>query len=382
MKIALIDCSVSGHRETYYRTFARTWAELGHQVLLVAPRPSGTDDVARFLPIDARPLRPLPTDQPLRKKLTVLQNAAIRLRNLATLARQLKPFAPDLVYFTCLDDMLPTLGPCRLMQLLFPYRWSGLLVQSALPPYKWYLPDVRPALRSSYCQGVGVLNEYSADSLKAFQPHVYRLPDFADLSTPDPSYPLLQTLKERAAGRKIVSLLGSISERKGLRLLMDSIPLLPASDYFFCIAGRSWLTDEQTRRLKAFEATHDNCLFALEHIPDEACFNALVTASDLLFAVYRHFSGSSNLLTKAAAFGRPIVVARGQCMGRRVEQYATGLAVPEDDTRACAAAIERLCTPQGRPTPDACRRYADEHSIGRLKTALQENLTVKTTKRT
>lgn len=371
MKVAVIDCSVSGHRETYYKEFTRTWAELGQEVLLIAPQESGTASIAAFKKIATRPLVPLPTGQPLKKRAAVLQNAFIRLRNLASIRKQLDGFHPDLVYFTCLDDMLPTLAPMALFNRLLPYAWSGLLVQSALPPYKPGMPDVRPFLRSSRCQGIGVLNEYSIDALKTFQPDIRRLPDFADLSEPNNAYPLLHTLQQQAQGRKIISLLGSIGTRKGISLLLSTIPLLPQEEYFFLIAGKSWLTDTQTQELKAFERSRTNCLFSLEHIPDEACFNALVAASDALFAAYRHFAGSSNLLTKAAAYGKPIIVSEGACMGRRVSNYGTGIAVPQEDAEACRRAIIRLCR-EGAPKPQNFTIYASEHSRNKLADALRQ----------
>ncbi len=92
-----------------------------------------------------------------RKKLVVLRNAVIRLRNLYRLRRSLQRLNPDLVFFACLDDMLPTLAPLWLFNLLLPYQWSGLLVQSALPPYHRGMPDTRPFLRSKNCVGVGIL---------------------------------------------------------------------------------------------------------------------------------------------------------------------------------------------------------------------------------
>ena len=365
MRIAVIDCSVSGHRETYYKEFTRTWANLGNEVLLIAPQESGTGDVATFKKIITRPLLPLPVGKPVKKKLVVLQNALIRLQNLAAIRKQLGDFHPDLVYFPCLDDILPTLAPLSLFDRLLPYTWSGLLVQSALPPYKTGMPDVRPFLRSRHCQGIGVLNEYSMDALKPFQPHIDRLPDFADLSEPKESYPLLCALKEQAKGRKIISLLGSIDTRKGISLLLSAIPFLPEEEYFFFIAGKSWLTETQTQELRAFEASRSNCLFSLERIPDEACFNALVNASDVIFAAYRNFTGSSNLLTKAAAFGKPILVSQGKCMGKRMDDYGIGIAVPEEDAESCRQAIVNLCH-KGAPNPQNFKKYAAEHSLSIL----------------
>lgn len=369
MKVAVVDCSVSGHRETYYREFTRAWVALGAKVLLVAPRPSGTEAVAGFRPIDARTLLPLPAGQPLRKKLAVLRNARLRLRNLAAAGRQLHDFHPDLVCFPCLDDMLPTLPVPGGTGRLFPYPWSGLLVQSVFPAYHWYVPDVRPALRSRLCRGIGVLNEYSIDALRHFQPRIACLPDFADLSQPCAAYPVAKEAKRRAAGRKVISLLGSIDERKGVRLLLDVIKRLPADAYFFVMAGMTWLTGELLDAVKAVGTTRENCLFSLEQIPDEACFNALVAASDVLFAVYHRFTGSSNLLTKAAAFSRPILVSEGLCMGYRVERYGIGLATSETDAEACCQALAALCS-RGAPRPEGFREYAEAHSIERLKGSL------------
>lgn len=374
MKIAVIDCSISGHRETYYKEFTRTWAELGQEVLLVAPQESSTGSIADFKKIATRPLLPLPAGQPLKKKAIVLQNALIRLRNLASIRKQLTEFHPDLVYFPCLDDLLPTLAPMSLFNRLLPYAWSGLLVQSALPPYKPGMPDVRPFLRSRHCRGIGVLNEYSIAALETFQPDIHQLPDFADLSEPNDHYSLLHTLHQQANGRKIISLLGSIGTRKGVDLLLSTIPSLPEEEFFFLIAGKSWLTDTQTQKLKAFEHTRTNCLFSLEHIPDEPSFNALVAASDVLFAAYRNFTGSSNLLTKAAAYGKPILVSQGACMGRRISKYGIGIAIPEENIEACQEAIVRLCR-EGAPKPENFTIYASEHSRTKLADTLRQLIT-------
>ncbi|MCS3171609.1 hypothetical protein NXW76_06820 [Bacteroides thetaiotaomicron] len=89
----------------------------------------------------------------------------------------------------------------------------------------------------------------------------------------------------------------------------------------------------------------------MEKIPDESCFNALIAESDLIFAAYKQFTGSSNLLTKVAAFRKPVIVSRGLCMGRRVEQYGTGQTTGEDNAGECS-----------RGYPLAVYRNKDGHS--------------------
>jgi len=190
-------------------------------------------------------------------------------------------------------------------------------------------------------------------------------------SRPATNYPLLRKLKERARGRKVISLLGSINFRKGIKLLLESIPLLPKDEYFFLIAGKSSLTAQQENDLRAFGESRNNCLFSLEKIPDESCFNALIAESDLIFAAYKQFTGSSNLLTKAAAFRKPVIVSRGLCMGRRVEQYGTGQTTGEDNAGECSAAIRSLCT-ETRMDTQAFARYAHEHEVEKLITCFNQ----------
>ena len=73
MKVTVIDCSVSGHRETYYKQFAQTWAGMGHETSLIAPDGKGVQETVAFQPVSALPLLPLPAGKPLQKKLVVLQ---------------------------------------------------------------------------------------------------------------------------------------------------------------------------------------------------------------------------------------------------------------------------------------------------------------------
>lgn len=54
MKVTVIDCSVSGHRETYYKQFAQTWAGMGHETSLIAPDGKGVQEtVAIFQPVSS-----------------------------------------------------------------------------------------------------------------------------------------------------------------------------------------------------------------------------------------------------------------------------------------------------------------------------------------
>ena len=74
----------------------------------------------------------------------------------------------------------------------------------------------------------------------------------------------------------------------------------------------------------------ENLWIQPEYLADERQFNEIISISSVIFAVYRDFARSSNMLSKAAYFEKPLLVAAGQLMGKRVEHYKIGLAVAQD----------------------------------------------------
>jgi len=46
-------------------------------------------------------------------------------------------------------------------------------------------------------------------------------PDFTDESLPDFSFPIMKQIQDKAAGRKIIGLLGSLDKRKGFLTLLE-----------------------------------------------------------------------------------------------------------------------------------------------------------------
>ena len=72
------------------------------------------------------------------------------------------------------------------------------------------------------------------------------------------------------------------------------------------------------------------------------------------------------MLTKAALFGKPIIVSQGYCMGHRVDAYHTGMAIGETDSAACTTAIKQLCNHSQALSKAQFDLYARDHSIEKL----------------
>ena len=107
----------------------------------------------------------------------------------------------------------------------------------------------------------------------------------------------------------------------------------PAQWYFVQVGRISHtnLLPEDTQALARIQQqSPENLYVHADYLPDETSFNAIIAAADVIFAVYRDFYRSSNMLSKAAYFEKPILVADQCLMGDRVTQYEIGMAVPSD----------------------------------------------------
>lgn len=356
--IAIVAPSTAGHHQTYTRIFARTVLGRGQRVLAIVPDAAGlTAWVEAQCPAAAPNLRavelgvmPNPHAPAM---LQVLVGKASWVRFVAQRIRATGE-QPDLVFHTWLDNCLTPGLSAGVTDLIFPYTWSGLYF------HPWYLRTQlrfaglrqgplanHSALRSRRCPAVAVLDEGIAPLLQArLHKPVIVFPDIADDSEPDAAYAPAQAIRRRAQGRTVVGLLGALSQRKGVMTLLDMLASAPARDWFFVLAGElvvdSFTPAEQARLAALAAAPPENCLLHFQRIPDEPQFNALVVACDSLFAAYIHFLSSSNLLTKAALFEKPIVVSAGYCMGERVARYGIGRAVPAADPDAALAALAEI----------------------------------------
>ena len=207
--------------------------------------------------------------------------------------------------------------------------WFGLCISpSPLPTAGYYsVPSYR---------GTCFLDEAVRAAYRQKMPErVFEyLPDIADTSLPEQVSPLATQILKRAANRKIVFMGGSIGKQKNLARWFELIALANPNDWFFVQIGRlnhnNLLPEDQLALASIVEYPPENLWIQPEYLADERQFNEIISISCVIFAVYRDFARSSNMLSKAAYFEKPILVAAGQLMGKRVEHYKIGLAVAQD----------------------------------------------------
>jgi glycosyltransferase involved in cell wall biosynthesis len=365
--IALIEYHQGGHHTTYLRFLSKALLELGYQVMVFSSQLEEIEEwinhncpnyLQQFhifsIQPEGRPMLPI-----ISKKLPTFLAIFERWFYAAAIIRKASlkiGSSPNLVFFNCLDGYFSRYLPHQIVDSVFPYNWSGLSLQAGLELLRQRpLPILSnylyfwTATQSPRCHAIAVLDRETARQLEnKIQKPVITFPDFADESPFDPDYIVAKQILELAHGRKIVGLIGSLTKRKGLLTLLKVAEQLVDKDFFFVFAGRLYkdtFSDEEFFIIKNVDqASLDNCFFHLDQIPDEPQFNALINSLDILFSAYENFPNSSNILTKAAVFKKPIIVSEGFCMGERVKKFNLGVTIPERNVSKCIEALYYLRT--------------------------------------
>lgn len=275
--------------------------------------------------------RPPPPDQPpampdpephLVHPLSIAHRVAAALRR-AT-------WAPDICLNMYIDTYRTRPEPWQAFEAVNTVPWAGIrFVPGETPDEAWY---ATPSFR-----GMGLLDERICRAYRAALPgRTFQfIPDITETRLPAAESALVRTIRQRAAGRRIVFLGGSIGGQKNLARWYEVAARANRDAWFFVQVGaihRDTLTAEDTLALdRVLAAPQENLLIHPDYLPDEQVFNAIIAASDVIFAVYRDFRISSNMLSKAAHFRKPILVSNRYLLGERVTRYGIGRAVEEED---------------------------------------------------
>jgi len=248
--------------------------------------------------------------------------------------------------------------------------WAGIrFVPSCVPPSEAYY-------KLASLKGMCFLDEQIRQDYATALPNkrFEYLPDVTDASAPSEPSAFATDIQRRAAGRKIVFMGGTISSNKNLSEWFKLIALANPAEWFFVQLGEvheNNLSPEDTVAYQqALVAKPEHLLIHAQYLPDERLFNEVIALSDVLFAVYRKFSLSSNMPGKAAAFEKPILVADGYLMASRVNKYRLGLSVQENDANQMLQALTTLVQPQAQRVvarPEHFAAYRQDFSHAALK---------------
>jgi hypothetical protein len=158
---------------------------------------------------------------------------------------------------------------------------------------------------------------------------------------------LILDLKKKAGARKIIGLIGALDGTKKLIKEFIEISKDPRlSNYYFVIAGEVYETtiEDVTVReiLRDNGSVSDNLYIYNKYIELEADFDYLISQIDILYACYKDFDSSANILAKSARFEIPLLVTEGTWIGRITKQYGLGIAINNPGVSSLVPAILEL----------------------------------------
>jgi hypothetical protein len=393
--IALIDWSWAGHHATYFYSLTREFINIGCDVLPLCPEfaiqevkswrheGKGAGVIHEPIPVGALRLRQSVLPHFLRgpeQAITGFGRIGKQLRKWERTSRK----KIDLVFFTTIYDI--QFLNFNLASRLLGHPWSGIYLHSRsfrMPgkalPNSTRLPRPEQIFQAPGMSSICVLDEGIVDSIAcmvASKKPVLAFPDITLTETIEKTPCLAQKIRAFAGGRKLVVCIGYLYRAKGMKELCMAAMTPALKDIVFLFAGEvDWtgFTDEERRFIRSAWENSPNIMTHLQRIEDERMMNKLIREADLVYAAYIDFPNSSNVMTKAAFYRKPILVSDGYLMAERTRMHRLGAIVPEGSVSDVVEQIRYLCDHGGKSDADYEGYYA-KHSPEALKQALQKVL--------
>jgi len=223
---------------------------------------------------------------------------------------------------------------------------NGLLAGSAYMLRRYYLWQRNLVFKRSRCENIAIQDERYADTLGSHTgKKVVLYPETTTTQVSNPPPDLVRLIEAKRKGRVVVGLLGGVNRVKCADLLLDVIQNFDTSAFLFVLAGNcrcDGFSPDHRAFLETGIHSYENVVFSPKPIPSENDFNAIIAACDIIYTVYRDHFHSSNVISKAVAFRKPVLVTAGELMAKRVKDYGIGHILPEHDAKACFMALQEM----------------------------------------
>jgi len=240
---------------------------------------------------------------------------------------------------------------------------NRLLAGFAYMLRRYYIWQRNWVFKRSRCENIAIQDERYAETLGSHTgKRVVLYPETTTTQVSNPPPDLVRLINAKRNGRVVVGLLGGVNRMKCADLLLDVIRNYNTNAFLFVLAGNCQF-DAFSPDHRAFleEEIHhlENVIFSPKPIPSESDFNAIIAACDIIYTVYRDHFHSSNVISKAVAFRKPVIVTAGELMAKRVKDYGIGHILPEHDATACFNALQEMSASEYHENFLQTARYAD-----------------------
>jgi glycosyltransferase involved in cell wall biosynthesis len=222
-----------------------------------------------------------------------------------------------------------------------------------------------PALHRVFC-----LDPWAAAALGG--PRAVHLPDGITLPGPDVDPEALR--EELGLGdaqgpdhSPVFLMFGVLSERKGMLALADAW----RGQGHLVLAGRVPKDEPLAETAATRLAARPDVTWMNEYV-SEARMASLFRAADVVLVPYQHHVGSSNVLIRAAAAGKPVIGSNSGLVGRLIAEHHLGLAV---DTTQPDVWADALASAGALPfDPASAARFAAANTPEAMGATLYDSL--------
>lgn len=419
----LIVVSWHGHHPSYCTQFIRACASFSEKVYVIAPEGSDPLDRLQEFPdvIGKTVVIPFANRYPKCTfgELRALKDDFDELRTSVGSIKDSHPGSRAFIFHTDLGTLVWNTRHLPMLALRarewFPWPFGGLLIS---PDRRWPLEGTRESLRraigkggqqgplarvllkisdatldmagtllrscylnlrnlafkTSTCGQIAIEDErYLEPLLLATGKKTHFLPETTSVEVADPAPDLVGRIESAKKGRIVVGILGAISPRKGIDLLADVIKNQNTDGFLFVLAGPcvpSEFPPSIGDFLQHEVSNYGNVIYSPHTIASEPEFNAIIQACDILYCAYKGHIHSSNVISKAAAFRKPVIVSDGELMAKRVREHGLGVVLRERSSTACLEALRELATPGFMEAFGGSAKsglYMEEHSFESLQ---------------
>lgn len=356
-KLAIVDWEWLGHAPLFSGQIALSFHQRGWKVRHISR--SSTEASAWFrnelgIAVDCRELACVPA--PRRRPWNRRRTEAVRHRwdRLTATFSEGSSSEADFVFFPWVDHWLDRwLKPATVHQVL-DSPWGALLLNTrhyANPEQDRRRnrrgEEFHRALSDPSLRLLATLDETSIETLAGRFPqsNVVQLPDFIE---PNPTISSCSEVMNRAkaSGRRVLLSTGVMQRRKGFLKLLQIAEQNLAPQWQVVLSGvfpTEELSDSERDLLRsAKEGRIANVLVHDGFLADEAAINAEIAAADLVFLGYENWYQSSNILTRAAQWRRPVISCATGVLAERTRRHQLGWVLANDSAHGIAALLRQI----------------------------------------
>lgn len=310
------------------------------------------------------------------------------LFHLVATKRLMREIGEDVpVFFANADSAMPAV-PLKISNLFMPYRWVGLQV---LPSYQSKLAFGKIKSRTRFyaeknfslksCRGILVLHPIYQ---RFFQKRIKNinclyLPEIVEIegSKADSiNINLIEKIKAKSTGKTIISILGNLTRKKNIILLMQSFLNIDNQQYFLLIIGKlktNQYTQEELNLIQKYKdkVCHKNTYIDTNYfINNETEFKKFISLSDIIFLHYKNHPYSSHILTRSMALRKPVIVNKGFVMEKIVNQYDWPIAT-SNNPQEISNSI-KMINHSMQITDDQYSSFLEDHSSKKIRAKILE----------